>query len=1688
MALSLLVTPGAGPLFGGKQGDQSDDAANIAGSQHVFGVTVAASDVTGLDTGFSFDLVSTSLNGTSGVGADDDDPANGRTAQGSLRQFIQNANVLGGPDQMRFVPAHAPNQTGGGGNWWQLTLTGDLPTITDAATTIDGTAYSLLDGTTVRDDNPSQVGTGGPVGTQGFTLPLFERPELELVGTAGLLAPGLHVQSDDSAVSDLAMHGFVNGDIHIGPTGSTPAVANVTVERNLLGVPAEGAVDPPLRSSSGVSGRYADDVVVTNNYIGRHSGGGVSLEREADRWNINNNEIRDNALGSAFSDGIGANRESNDGTIERNLITGVGGQGIDLLRSAIGWTVNNNTVTNSGTLGGVERAGIALYGSPGTVQYNVITGNLGHGVIVEGQQAGYVGTPANGYRISQNEFGNNGGTAIDLLTETADRQAGDGLTANDGADGCGRNPLQGNQGLDHPVLTRAELVAATVEIDGTTCALAEVEIYIAAAGSGDNDGQDRGEGVTYLGTVVADGAGILSGSVPAGGTVAGQSVTAIAIDGGTQDTSEFSPNLVVTVLDNPPVVTDPGLQAAREGELFSLTISAVDPEGDTPITYALVSAPVGMTIDPNSGLVEWTPDETTGGTNVVAQVAATANGLTGPTVPITIAVDETNQAPVVTAPPPGSVQEGFFFTASGSVTDADIPANTLTWSLGPGAPPWVTINPTTGGLSGQAANPGVYNIDLLVTDDGVDGITPDPLQGMATWTLTVTVAPPPVITFPPGPYVVDELTELLLSFSATNGPITWSIQTGPPGSQINSGGVFRWTPTETQGPGSAPLILRATGPGGLSSDFGATITINEVNTAPVVDPVTPVLGDTVTPLATTATATDLDFPANTLSWSLTGAPAGMTISATGDITWPTPVAGSYAITVTATDDGTPALAGSVVWNLTIDPGPPTIVAPALPYTVDEGATLLLDFDANDTTSWSVSGLPGATIDANGVLSWPTSEGDGPAASVAFTVGASGPGGADTFNATVEVFEINQAPTVTSPPPVLTVQSTAPIAVPSSATDPDLPVNNLGWSLSGAPAWLSINPTTGQITGTAGPVGSYSFNLVVTDDGATRGAADPLSDSVLFDLTVVPFVPPAPVITAPPGPYAVDELSLLQLPFTASNTTGWNLVSGPSGLTINPVTGELTWTPTEAQGPDPAAAFTIEATGPGGTTPFAGTVQVNEINEPPVVDPITPVAITSGVPFSTTATASDPDLPVNAFTWSLLGEPAGMSIDPGTGLISWPNPVVGNYSITVTTTDNGPGTLSGSSTWNLAVDPPAPVITVPAGLTAAEFIPFTTTITADQPVTWSIDSGPGVIDPASGVITWTPQELNGGTTALITVRATATSGAASTAPVSIVVAEVNAGPSIANIPTLNRLLGQSVIRTAVAIDTDIPNNQLTWSLVSGPPGATIDPASGEFFWTSTGVGTFPVTIRVDDDGAPQLFDTEFFNVVVTTVPVGTTTTSPVSPTTAPPTTTPPTSATTTSSPATTTTVTPSTSPPSTVPSSIPPDREEVGPPPIEFEIPPPVAPELDSPLGPGGRQDPQITLTGSIASLTGALQSLRIPPLALALAGAWLWVLAIPLVAAERRLGVHAAAGAKKDESVALFATRTSPYPFAHLRADEPLLWSRARFFSFRHRQRIRVETPVGDGWVERDSVIPTEASIKNRMKISDDRLGSTPGG
>jgi len=87
------------------------------------------------------------------------------------------------------------------------------------------------------------------------------------------------------------------------------------------------------------------------------------------------------------------------------------------------------------------------------------------------------------------------------------------------------------------------------------------------------------------------------------------------------------------------------------------------------------------------------------------------------------------------------------------------------------------------------------------------------------------------------------------------------------------------------------VIVTDNGTPPMSATQQVIIVVNEVNVAPVLDPIANQTNNELTLITFMATATDSDLPGQTLSFSLDGAPAGAVInSGSGVFTW-TPIEG-----------------------------------------------------------------------------------------------------------------------------------------------------------------------------------------------------------------------------------------------------------------------------------------------------------------------------------------------------------------------------------------------------------------------------------------------------------------------------------------------------------------------------------------------------------------------------------------------------------------------------------------------------------------------------------------------------------------------------------------------------------------------------------------------------------------------------
>jgi hypothetical protein len=374
---------------------------------------------------------------------------------------------------------------------------------------------------------------------------------------------------------------------------------------------------------------------------------------------------------------------------------------------------------------------------------------------------------------------------------------------------------------------------------------------------------------------------------------------------------------------------------------LGFTATATDPDAGQTLTFSLDSGnPAGSSINATGGDFSWTPTEAhgPGGFPIAVRVTDNGTGLLSDFEAVTITVNEVNRAPVIAPIGNKTVVSGAVLSFTVAAFDtADVPANFLAFSLDPGAPAGATIGATTGDFTWTASVPGVYPARIRVTDNGVPPLS-------AAELILITVGDPtnraPILAAI-GDRTVNESAPLTFTATATDPDPgqsrTFSLDAGAPaGVTINgSTGAFAWTPAEALGPGAYPVTVRVTDNGTPPlSDFETfTITVNDVNLAPILAAIGDKTVATGATLNFTATATDADVPVNTFTFSLdAGAPMDAVIDASsGAFSWTTVATGSYPITVRVTDNGSPALADFEAISITVtDQAPVTTLRSNFP--------------------------------------------------------------------------------------------------------------------------------------------------------------------------------------------------------------------------------------------------------------------------------------------------------------------------------------------------------------------------------------------------------------------------------------------------------------------------------------------------------------------------------------------------------------------------------------------------------------------------------------------------------------------------------------------------------------------------------------------------------------------------------------
>jgi RHS repeat-associated protein len=890
-----------------------------------------------------------------------------------------------------------------------------------------------------------------------------------------------------------------------------------------------------------------------------------------------------------------------------------------------------------------------------------------------------------------------------------------------------------------------------------------------------------------------------------------------------------------------------------------------------------VEHPTGQTPD---GLPYYDYSALVGGKTLAAG-ATTQNGTLAffdpERVPFTydlVVLAHLNHAPAFTSVPVVQVvpSKPYLYTATGRDPETD----PLTFALVTG-PAGMAVDPATGAVtwSPAAGAAGTYPVALSLSDGRGGSAEQD-------FVISVSTPPnrPPVFTSTP---IVDANVATPYVYPATamdpdSDPLTFSVLAGPSGLSIDaSTGQVTWTPTDAQ-LGTQHVTLQVTdGRGGYATQTFDILVQQQPGNHPPIIVSTPATQDNVPGPSNPAsgnvspTAIDLTLPANTtttqtVSLTLPGNAGG--VSDTG--LWH--VGDLFASTNNSTDSSVRqfAVSSGNLLHRFIFGGSGTI--PLLSgIGFDNAANLYVtDFDSNLVDGLGANGLylptfgtnigdPVAVVRAaNGNLyisSWGelASEGDVPNPGGIFIYDAHlGSLGKMIDGTRVDWMDLmpNQTTMLYTDqgPDIMSVNIVTGVPGPNFSTGtfntatgirilPDGTVLVADY-LGGVIKRLNAS---GQVMQTyTAPNDNRWFALALTPDGTSFWAGDhDRGDIVRFDIATGHILQTIPTIA---GGGTLDGLAVYGalsqvIPVTLRATD-------PSVHFVNQ-TGTLTGLAGGAP-----LSFNFQLTSDG--APHSFDVQFVRADTGAVLGSI-PVTLRAG-DYLYPVKAIDPD--GDPITYSMPVGPAGASLDPQTGRLTWHATTPGDYAFTVAASDGRGGRDTQSFILHVTTGRinHAPSFTSPPPATQAmQSQPYAYQATATDPdgdpLTYALLTPlPHVaLDPVTGLLTWTPTGDQVGNQTL-TVQVQDGQGGFANLSWTVTVAAPafgNQPPQFTSTPVLNATVGQHYLYQAIATDPD--GDPLTFDVPVSPAGLTIDAGFGTLAWTPTAdqVGSQTVLLRVQD---------------------------------------------------------------------------------------------------------------------------------------------------------------------------------------------------------------------------------------------------
>jgi Big-like domain-containing protein/putative Ig domain-containing protein len=617
----------------------------------------------------------------------------------------------------------------------------------------------------------------------------------------------------------------------------------------------------------------------------------------------------------------------------------------------------------------------------------------------------------------------------------------------------------------------------------------------------------------------------------------------------------------------PSTVTIDGPSSINATDTYDATASA---PGALPApTFTLASgAPSWLSVDPNAGEVSGAPPAGTTGFEYQVTATNSVGSATSAVQSVTVVVAPTS----VTITGPDSQVVGTAYQATATASGADVAP---TYSLASGAPSWLSIDPSSGVISGTIpeGNPPFYGYSVTATDSDGSATSSEQFVTIDSGNSAVSLNAVPSGTVPAGSPVRFTAT---VSETAGSGALSGTVSFTRGNVKLSSCTNLSLTDNQAK----CTITFPSVGNFNVTATYENDPFFNE-SFASVLEQVvsanTPVFTSPSNTTATVGSAFSFNVSANgspepnlTESGAL---PSGVTFqagpagSATISGTAVAGTGGSYPITLKATSSGGSA---KQAFTLTVDEAP--AITSASSATTNVG--LALSF------SVTTSGFPAAMVTESGSL--PTGVKFKASANGSATIkGTPGPGTGGTYPLTLSaangigsagtqdfVLTVNQGPVFTSASATTVTVGTS-FDFPVSASGSPAPnITETGTLPSGVSFEPGL-PGSASITGSAAAHtgGAYTVTL------KAKGSAGTTTQSFTLTVDQPPVITSATSAGATVGTAFSFKVKSTGFPVPTLSESG----SLPAGLTFTPNSnGTATIAGTPAPGSDGTYDITIDA--------------------------------------------------------------------------------------------------------------------------------------------------------------------------------------------------------------------------------------------------------------------------------------------------------------------------------------------------------------------------------------------------------------------------------------------------------------------------------------------------------------------------------